>query len=271
VRLRHRWHPRPVRAVLTRVLAACSALTWLVWPGFGLPDLAVSWSASWPVVLEAGWGLFATGVAGAFVGIAVRPRRGTGALAVPAVATVALAVSALAGQEPRALLLAGLLAGQTAATAALARPVGDRAARGVSWPLLLVAGAGVVPWTAYALTMWRAARDGARVDVTDGVDHAVVQGALAVCLATLALVAATWPPGRRLLATGTGLAATYLGLVSLAWPGAVAGPTRASSVLALAWGVAMTASGLVRPRAQAVRRARTSSGQGVERPSATHT
>jgi hypothetical protein len=43
-----------------RTAAVLFALTWLVFPGFGLADLMVTSNASWPVVLEAGWGLLFT-------------------------------------------------------------------------------------------------------------------------------------------------------------------------------------------------------------------
>ena len=60
-------------------------------------------------------------------------------------------------------------------------------------------------------------------DVTMGVDHYAVQGALALALPALALLAAVWPCGRRLLGLGVGLCAGYVGLVSFAFPATWAG------------------------------------------------
>ena len=56
-------------------------------------------------------------------------------------------------------------------------------------------------------------------DVTMGVDHYAVQGALAVALVVLAVLAAVWPRGRRSLGIAVGLCAGYVGLVSFAFPG----------------------------------------------------
>src|SRR4051794_1586847 len=68
-------HPAPVRLLAARLLAALFAVTWLLFPGFGLVDLSVSWDPGWPVVLEASWGLVMTVlVGGSLVAVAVRPR-----------------------------------------------------------------------------------------------------------------------------------------------------------------------------------------------------
>src|SRR5690242_18428668 len=127
-----------------RLLAAFAALTWLVFPGFGLIDLSVSWDADWPVALEAGWGAFATVlVAGAFLAVAVHPDRAAPAMLVLGVALGTLQLAALAGQEWQLLGYAGLLALEAAPLLTgrnrerLGRPV-----RRPSWPLLAVAVAG---------------------------------------------------------------------------------------------------------------------------------
>jgi hypothetical protein len=74
----------------------------LVLPGFGVIDLSVTWSADWPQVLEAGWGLFATVIVGAaFVLVALRPCRSAPGAAQLTVATVALAISAVVAKEGR--------------------------------------------------------------------------------------------------------------------------------------------------------------------------
>jgi hypothetical protein len=40
---------------MLRATAGLFAVSWVVLPGFGAIDLAVTWSADWPQVLEAGW------------------------------------------------------------------------------------------------------------------------------------------------------------------------------------------------------------------------
>jgi hypothetical protein len=88
-----------------------------------------------------------------------------------------------------------------------------------------------------------------------GVDHYAVQGALALALVALPLLAALWPRGRRHLGVSAGLCAGYVGLVSYASPGepwGSVGPTW--SLLCLGWGLAvgaLAAPGTRSPRAQA--------------------
>jgi hypothetical protein len=238
-----------MRTATVRVLAGLFALTWLLFPGFGLIDLGVTWNPSWPVVLEAGWGLFFTVVAAAFVRFAVRPRRSGPALAQLAVAGVALAASALAGAEWAALPLAGLLMAETGLVAALTG-TRRRPALAVWLPLLVVAALGAVPWAWYAAAMWTANRAHAPVDVSVGVDHYAVQGALAATLAGLSLLAACWPHGRRFLGVGAGVAAAYLGTVSLAWPDRAGGVGPVWSGLALVWGLLVAGFAFAAPQLQ---------------------
>jgi hypothetical protein len=239
-----------VRLLVLRAAAVCSALSWLVFPGFGVADLWVTWSSEWQVVLEAGWGLFCAVLVGAaFVAVAARPRRCAAALVQLSVATAALALSAPAGAESPLVPLAGLLAVETALVAALALSLpGHQPVRPVvaapSYPLLVLAVAGAVPWTVYAVAMYRANRAAAPLDVSVGVDHYAVQGALAVALVALALLAALWPRVRRHLGVSTGLAAAYLGLVSLAWPGMAGGYGPVWTALTIAWGAGVTALAL---------------------------
>jgi hypothetical protein len=209
----------PVGSVVIRIAATCSALSWLVFPGFGLIDLAVTWNAAWPVVLEAGWGLFATMIVGAaFVAVAAVPRQCAAPLSQLWLAAATLAVAAFAGSERPAWRLVALLVVETAVVTALVhrlsrgRPVA-RATVAASYPLLALAVAGAAPWLVYAVRMFRADRSAVPVDVSVGVDHYAVQGALAISLVASTLVAALWPRGRRHLGISAGLAATYLGLV----------------------------------------------------------
>ena len=108
--------------------------------------------------------------------------------------------------------------------------------------LAAIAVLGVVPWLVYALHMWSLNRqDRFDSDVTNGVDHNSVQGALAVAVAVLAFVAAVIPLGRRLVGVCAGLAAAYLGLLSLAWHPTAGSFGTAWSVLCMAWGAALVA------------------------------
>lgn len=244
-----------MRRLAVRVLAVLSALTWLVLPGFGLVDLSVSWDPAWPVVLEASWGLFMTVlVGGSFLAVAVRPQRSAAALVVLVVALAAVLVSVAAGREWQLLGYAALLAGELpvvflAPSRERVRPARTTAHRA----LLAVALAGAPPWVAHAARMYRlnAADAGEAIhELTMGVDHHAVQGALALTLAVLALATAVWPRGRRSLGVATGVCAGYLGLVSFAFPGSWAGLNPTWSLLCTAWGAAIAGLALAAPRSQ---------------------
>jgi hypothetical protein len=234
-----------VRSVLLRVGAVLAALSWLVFPGFGLIDLSVSWDADWPVALEAGWGAFATAlVGGSFLAVAVRPDRTAAALVVLGTSLGTLLEGAAAGLEWQLLGYAGLLALETAPLLVLRarkprRPLTWRP----SWPLLALALLGLVPWSLEAGAMFRLNRADAGALIgehTMGVDHHAVQGALALAVAVLALLAAVQPHARRHLGAAAGLSAAYLGLVSWAFPESWASLSPVWSVISLAWGAAVT-------------------------------
>jgi hypothetical protein len=240
-----------VRTIVARALAVLFALTWLVFPGFGLIDLSVSWDPGWPVVLEASWGVFMTVlVGGSFLAVAVRPTRTAPTQVTLLVALVTWLVSAAAALEWQLLGYAAVLAVQSGVLAAVLphrEPARPRL-RTPSIPLLVLAALGVVPWLVHAEGMFRANRRNAGViigDVTMGVDHYAVQGALALALVVLSLLAACWPRGRRHLGTSAGIGAGYLGLVSLAHPGYDAALGPVWSALATAWGVAVAVLSLV--------------------------
>lgn len=249
-----------MRAALLRVVALVCALSWLVFPGFGIPDLLVTWDPDWPVMLEAGWGVFCgLLLAGSFAAVAVRPRRCAPALVLLWVATAALAVSSIAGSELPLLWLTGVLAAETAGATALARslPGAERIRPALvrpAVPLLVLAVGGAVPWAAYAVSMWRTNRTGTPFDVTMGIDHFSVQGALAITLPVLAGLAAAWPRGRAYLGVITGLAAGYVGLVSWAWSGTAAGFGPVWSALAVVWGIAVAGLALGPTAVMRVRR-----------------
>lgn len=249
-----------MRSVLTRVLAALFAASWIVFPGFGVVDLSVTWSSDWPQVLEAGWGLFFTVLVGlAFVAVAVRPGSSGPPVAQLAVATLALAVSVVAAREAPLAWVPVVLALETAVVAWLAG--GSKGSwtgsRGASMPILALAALGVVPWLAYALDMWAANRDERPDgDITNGIDHYSVQGALGLALAVLPPLAALRPALIPLVPVSAGISAAYLGLVSFAWQDAAAGFGRAWSLAALAWGLCLVAVPLV----ASVRRSRRAIG-----------
>ena len=234
-----------MRLLVVRVLAVLFALTWLVLPGFGLTDLSVTWDPDWPVVLEASWGVFMTVlVGGAFLALAIRPLRSAPAEAVLLVTLLTWLVAVVAGLEWPLLSFVGLLVAEGAVLAALL-PARERMrplAVSVSRPLAGVAALGVVPWLVHAERMFAGNRRGAGViigDVTMGVDHYAVQGALALALPGLALLAAIWPRGRRYLGIGVGLCAGYVGVVSYAFPTTWAGFDPVWSVLCVAWAAAV--------------------------------
>ena len=249
-----------VRLVLARVLALLFAASWIVLPGFGAIDLSVTWDPDWPQVLEAGWGLFFTVLVGVpFVVIAARPRSAGAPVAQLAVATIALAVSVVAGREGALTWIPVLLGVETLVVSWLSGTSWRSwtASRGTDAPLLALAALGVVPWLAYAVDMWAANREGRPdSDITNGIDHYAVQGALGLALAALPALAALRPSLTPLAPVCAGIAAAYLGLVSFAWEDAAGGFGRTWSAAAMAWGLCLVAVSLTaavrRPRRAAV-------------------
>ncbi|WP_344619099.1 hypothetical protein [Dactylosporangium salmoneum] len=239
-------------AVLTagvRVAAVVFAVSWLVFPGFGLIDLSVTWDPEWLVALEAGWGLmFTVFVAAAFVRVAVRPRRSAPAVAQLLCVAVTLAVSAAASLEWPLVLVALAVAAEALAVAfAPGREPLRAGGFRVDRPLAVLAGLGALPWLAYANAMYAANRVTLQPsDISIGIDHYAVQGAVGLALVALSAMAACWVRGRRFVGIGVGLVAAYLGLVSLAWPGTPGGFGPVWSALSMAWGVAFGALAALR-------------------------
>lgn len=124
------------------------ALGWLILPGFGIIDLSTTWDSEWPVMLEAGWGLFFSVLVGLpFLVIALRPTRAVPAIVELAAPAVVLSIAAAVSLQWQALLAAG----QTALCAGLA----DRERlRPESWAvhrsLLASAFVGAPMWLTYA-------------------------------------------------------------------------------------------------------------------------
>jgi hypothetical protein len=237
-----------VRLAPVRAVAALSAVTWLFLPGFGLIDLGVTWDPDWAVVLEASWATtMCVLVGGSFLALAVAPRRPAPALVTLGATLATWLVALVVGLEPTLLLYVGMLVVEGALVIRLlARVPGREPLRpggwAVRWPLLVVAAAGVVPWLWHAERMLRASRRDAGEtinELTMNVDHYTVQGAWAVVLPGLALLAACWPRGRAQLGVGVGLSAGYVGLVSYAFPGTWAGFSPSWSVAVMAWAAAV--------------------------------
>ena len=159
-----------MRLLAVRVLAFFFALTWLVFPGFGLVDLSVTWDPDWPVVLEASWGVFMTVlVGGSFLAVGVAPHRTAPAQVTLLVTCAAWLVAAAAGLEWQLLGYVGVLVVQAAVLGALLpyrEPV-----RPFSWsvsrPLLVVAALGVVPALLHAERMFAANRRDAGAIIGD--------------------------------------------------------------------------------------------------------
>ena len=102
--------------------------------------------------------------------------------------------------------------------------------------------------------MWALNReDRSDSDITLGIDHYSVQGALALSLAVLPLLAAWREDVRPFVPVCASVAAFYLGLVSLAWPSSPGGLGRAWSVAAMTWALVLLAVTLARFPRQAQR------------------
>ncbi len=180
-------------SVAGRVLALLFALSWLVLPGFGLIDLSVTWSPDWPVMLEAGWGLFFSVFVGvSFLAVALVPRRSAAAVVQLCLASLALAVTAAVSLEWQALGLAAAVAVETAVVtrAQQVEPLLPLVTAG-STPLLLLTAAAAPPWLAYGWHMADLNRQELpSSDITISVDHYSVQAATALTMVALALLAA---------------------------------------------------------------------------------
>ena len=227
--------------LLVRPVAALVALWWWI-PFFGIIDLTVTWDPDWPVMLEAGWGLFFLLFVGLpFMVLAVRPTAAPAAIVQLVVAAVLLALAAVVSLEGQALWWAGVVALATTFVATL-RGRGQILpwVTTVDRPLLALALVALPAWAVYA---WQMAADNRAelptADITNDVDHFSVQAAVALTMVAMTAVAGLRSSGRRLHGTCVALTAGYLGLLSFFWPGAVAGFDAVWSVLAMVWGAAV--------------------------------
>jgi hypothetical protein len=206
--------------VWLRVAAAATAAFWCVL-FFGFVDLSTLVAPGefvGVVPLEVSWGAFFTFVvASAFVHVALHPRDRRPPAVQLLVAALALVVGAVAGEHAEPLVVAAVLA---SAGGLLLRGAHGRPTLRPSGPLLAVAVVGLPFWLAYAWSALASSRLALDDDVTVGVHHWPVQAACGLAVALLATLAGLWPAGRRLPATSAGLAATLLGVATLAYPDA---------------------------------------------------
>lgn len=240
-----------VRSGTRPALAALLALVAAV-PFFGLIDLGTVIGLAdpayrWNVPLEASWGaLFTFFLAVPYACIAGAERPGPACLQL-IVTAAALAIAGVAGAEPR-LLLTGVAVLASAALLTVLDPrvspawridaVSDR-------PAVLLAVSGLAVWLPYTLSALARSRDGADGDeVTLGISHWPVQGAVGIAL-VLAAVAMVVRRPLRILRVTVVLTGALLAGTALAYPDRL-GATEGSvwAVLALVWTAAVAAAPL---------------------------
>jgi hypothetical protein len=231
---------------------------------FGIIDLLVVFSPPDElrpkVMLEAGWGLlFTVLVAGAFLAVAIWPRRCTPPLVQIGAVVVALAAAAALGADGGPLLLAGGLAVALIVLVVLLpkdrEPLWPQPGS-ISWPLAALTVAGAVPWLWYATSTFLLARQpSAPADDTLGVNHDPVQGALAIALVGLTGLTVRWPRLRGWIGISAGIAAAALGASDLAYPHSAAAFPGGWAVSAIVWGVLLAVtSWMSRDRGEPERR-----------------
>lgn len=232
------------RQTSVRALAVFYALVWLL-PGFAIIDLTVTWSSSWPVMLEAGWGLmFGALIPPPFIALA-RTTDHTAAIVQLTVVCLVTGLAAAISVAWQAAVLDAVLAVQILSIVLIGSP---RSWHGLgrthlSVPLGVLALLSVGPFGAYAFEMFAADRENRPdSDYTNGVDHYSIQGALALALVALTALAAWWPHRFLLAAIGVAVSAIYLGIVSAAHQGTPGGFTPTWSWASVLWGAAVGAS-----------------------------
>jgi hypothetical protein len=207
--------------LLAAALALVAALIFM-----GVPDLAtlpgwVDQAFEWPVPLEVSWGsLFTFFLAGGYVWVAIVPQRPEPGLVQVAIASVALAFSAAAGSDVRPLWVAAVAALSALALATMTQRSG--AAGYSSWSVngwqLALAAAGMFLWLPYTIEALEASRAGVVGDVTNGIEHWPVQGAMGGALILGSLLLAVWDVGRAVLRVTCCLSAAFIGMAQLAFP-----------------------------------------------------
>ena len=237
-----------------RTVAAAAAVFWAV-PFFGLMDLLVvvldDDRFAEAYLLETGWGLlYLVLVAVPFGALARRP--GTALLLVqPLVVAAAVVVSAAVAGYPAQLLAAALLVVWVAAVAGLGRPGARNTRPAPLRPASLRPGPAALVVTAAPAALvyaWQQVHDWRATgspDITLGLDHRPMQGALGLALLGVAVLAAlgagTRAPGWRVPVWTVVVAACWLGLVSAAYPGLEGSLGRTFGVAVAVWGCAFAA------------------------------
>ena len=229
----------------TRIVAWVFAVFAAV-PFFGLIDLGtmLGWADPqyvWEVPLEVSWGsLFTFMVAGAYVWIAVLPRRAEPAVVQLGIVVVALAVSAVGGFDAGPAFVAFGVAVSALLLGWLSRAFDDwRLQLSLDLLPVLVGVVGAALWLPYALKALARSRTGPAGEVTNGIEHWPVQGATGFALAMGGAVMAVWWPARPLFRITISLAAVFVGMGSLAYP------DRAGATQGLQWAVAVDCMGLL--------------------------
>lgn len=246
------------RRELARGVAAVAAVFWGYF-FFGLIDfmtpftLGEDWADHY--LLETGWGLlYLVMVTVPFLVLVARPGIAVALQQLMAVALGVVLSAVLAGSPAHALPGVGIALVVWALVAL--SPV-----RGLRWPppapvTAGVAAVGALPVAAYA---WEMARASENPEVTWGLDHYPAQGALAISVVVVALLAACTVTGSGRawgLPVGTAaFSAAWLGWQSVVWPERVGSLGSVGGVAAIVWGVALLAAPAADARLLAMRRA----------------
>jgi hypothetical protein len=233
--------------VALRVAAALLAAVWAVL-FFGLVDLSIlfMWNDYFAQVvpLEVSWGAFFTFfMVVPLVVVAVKPRRYGEAVLLASVTTVALIVGAVLSGDARPLWLAGaaavssgvlILFGITGSRRAGMQPPVPHIR--VSWPMAVLAVAGVPLWWPY-IGHAASAQGVLPGDDSLGIDHWPVQAAAGVAVMLAAFLAAALVEVRVLATIAAAVSASAIGVsMAAATETPVATETQLWSVLTVMWG-----------------------------------
>jgi hypothetical protein len=233
--------------VALRVAAGLLAAVWAVL-FFALIDLSVIflWNDDFVEVrpLEASWGAFLTFfMVVPLVVVAVRPRRYGEAVMLASVTTVALIIGAALSGDARPLWLAGAAAVSSGVLILFGTSLSRRAGMPppvphiqVSWPMAVLAVAGVPLWWPY-IAHAASAQDVLPGDDSLGIDHWPVQAAAGVAVVLAAFLAAALVEVRVLATVAAAVSASAIGVSMAAGPQtSVATETPLWSVLTVMWG-----------------------------------
>lgn len=245
---------------LRNALRAALVLFAVVWltVGFGVIDLVSGFvpdgkpAPSSIAVLSAAYGAVAgIVIPAAFLADVRAPQRWSVASAQLAVVLVAFALAGIGGLDALSFVSVGTLLGMLGLLLLLrrTRPRSPRPAP-MSRPVLLLAAVGAVPWLAYALDAASAGRGNLPPDTMAARPQAggwAGASVMALTVVMLALLAGRTPV-RRLPLWSAAVTSVAFGVASALHPEAPGSAGRAWGVLAVAWGVALLATGEVAVR-----------------------